>query len=163
MAETSVLDFTMKTIDGEQKPLAAYRGKVLLFVNVATYCGNTPQYAPLEKLYETYRDRGLVVLGFPANNFGAQEPGTDPEIKTFCTTKYGVAFDMFSKISVKGADIHPLYAYLTSRPGLAGDVTWNFGKFLADRHGRVVARFTPKTAPDAPDLVAKIEALLAQP
>lgn len=163
MPEAGVLAYTMTTIDGEPKPLAAYRGKVLLFVNVATYCGNTSQYGPLEKLYATYRDRGLVVLGFPANNFGAQEPGTDPEIKTFCTTKYGVTFDMFSKISVKGADIHPLYVHLTSRPGLEGEVTWNFGKFLADRQGNVVARFTPKTAPDAPELTAKIEELLAKP
>lgn len=163
MPEASVLAYTMTTIDGEPRPLSAYRGRVLLLVNVASRCGNTPQYGPLEKLHARYRDRGLRVLGFPANNFGAQEPGTDAEIKAFCTGNYGVTFDMFSKISVKGPDIHPLYAHLTTKAGVDGDVTWNFEKFLVDRQGTVVARFTPKTAPDAPELTAKIEELLATP
>ncbi len=162
MSPQSVLDFTMKTIDGQARPLAAYRGNVLLIVNVASQCGNTPQYAGLERLNRTYRERGLRVLGFPANNFGAQEPGSDQEIKTFCTSKYDVTFDMFSKISVKGPDIDPLYAFLTTKAGVDGDVTWNFGKFLVDRRGVVVARFAPKTDPQSPEIVGKVEELLTK-
>ena len=162
MTPRSVLDFTMKAIDGQPRPLAAYKGDVLLIVNVASRCGNTPQYAGLERLHRAYQARGLRVLGFPANNFGAQEPGTDQEIKTFCTSTYDVTFDMFSKISVKGPDIDPLYAFLTTKAGVDGDVTWNFGKFLVDRHGTVVARFTPKTDPQSPEVVGKIEELLSQ-
>ena len=150
------------TIDGQPTSLADYSGKVLLVVNVASQCGNTPQYAGLEKLYETYKDRGLVVIGFPANNFGEQEPGTNEEIATFCKTTYGVTFPMMAKISVKGEDIHPLYAYLITQPDSTADLTWNFNKFLIDRHGKVVARYTQKTKPDDPALVSRIEELLAQ-
>ncbi|HUU43153.1 MAG TPA: PQQ-dependent sugar dehydrogenase [Planctomycetota bacterium] len=160
----SVLDFTVTDIDGAVVPLATYRGKVLLIVNVASRCGFTPQYAGLEKLYETYRDRGLVVLGFPANNFLGQEPGTDAEIKTFCTSRYNVTFPMFSKVSVKGDDIHPLYAFLTSRTtggAFAGQITWNFNKYLVGRDGRVVARFGSTVTPESAELVEAIERALA--
>ena len=161
MTTGHVYDFSLPDIDGRVRSLGEYRGKVMLLVNVASRCGNTPQYAPLETLYERYRDRGLAVLGFPANNFGGQEPGTEAEIKTFCMTNYHVTFDMFAKISVKGDDIHPLYRYLTTGAGVDGDVTWNFGKFLVDRHGTVAGRYTPKTDPLDPALVAQIESLLA--
>jgi glutathione peroxidase len=155
---TSVFDFTMKNITGTETPLSTYKGKVSLIVNVASKCGLTPQYEALEKVYQAYKDQGLVVLGFPANNFGAQEPGTEEEIQTFCSTKYNVTFDMFSKISVKDADIHPLYTYLTSLPEpLGGEIEWNFGKFLVGKDGEVIARFSPKTAPDAPEVIAAIE------
>jgi len=131
----------------------------VLVVNVASKCGLTPQYEGLEKLYEQYRDQGLVVAGFPANNFGAQEPGTNEEIKTFCTRKYSVTFPMYAKISVKGADQAPLYAYLTKEtgPGLTGDIKWNFTKFLVDRNGKVVQRFEPAVTPDSKEVVGAIE------
>jgi glutathione peroxidase len=128
-------DFTMKTIDGKEKPLADYRGKVLLVVNVASKCGHTPQYKGLEALYEKYGKKGFMILGFPANNFLWQEPGTDSEIQQFCTLKYNVTFDMFSKISVKGDDQHPLYQYLTKESPFPGKVKWNFQKYLIDREG----------------------------
>jgi glutathione peroxidase len=159
-----VLGYTMKTIDGADKPLADYKGKVVLIVNVASKCGLTPQYAGLEALYEKHAPQGLVVLGFPANNFGGQEPGTNDEIKAFCTGKYDVTFPMFAKISVKGDDIHPLYKSLTTQPApIGGDVQWNFQKYLVDRSGNVVAMFGPKTMPDDAALTAKIEELLKQP
>lgn len=165
-AETSIYSFVMDDIDGKPVSLEAFKGKVLLVVNTASKCGLTPQYEGLQALYEKYRDRGLVILGFPANNFRGQEPGTNEEIKEFCSVKYGVEFPMFSKISVLGEDIHPLYKYLTSgagNAGLAGDITWNFEKFLFDRNGRVSARFVPRMKPDSEEVVKAIEALLKNP
>src|SRR5580698_7210851 len=155
----SVYEFTLNSIDGAPAPLAAYKGKVLLLVNVASKCGFTPQYKELEAVYEKYKDQGLVVIGFPANNFGAQEPGTNEEIKTFCSRKYNVTFPMYSKISVKGADIAPLYAYLTKETGagMTGDIKWNFTKFLVDRNGKVVQRFESAVTPDSKELTAAIE------
>jgi glutathione peroxidase len=165
MTEKSVLDFTMKGIDGNDVKLDTYSGKVLLLVNVASKCGYTPQYKGLESVYEKYKDQGLVVMGFPANNFFWQEPGTDQEIKTFCTTKYNVTFPMFAKISVKGSKIHPLYRFLTSKetnPEFAGSISWNFNKFLVDRSGKVVARFSSKDEPEGEKLVQAIEQALKQ-
>jgi glutathione peroxidase len=159
----SIYDFTMKSIEGKDVPLGKYKGKVLLVVNVASQCGNTPQYEDLQALYRKYESRGLVVLGFPANNFGEQEPGTDGEIKEFCTSTYHVTFPMFSKISVKGADQHPLYRLLTSResnPDGAGDVKWNFQKYLISREGTIIGTFAPKAKPMSEDVVAAIERAL---
>lgn len=156
-------DFSARTISGEEQSLDAYAGKAVLVVNVASKCGLTPQYAGLQKLYETYRDRGLEVIGFPCNQFAGQEPGTDAEVQEFCTTRYGVTFPLYSKIDVNGAGRHPLYAWLTSAetaPEAAGDVKWNFGKFLVGRDGAVLGRFAPPTAPDDPALVAAIEEAL---
>jgi glutathione peroxidase len=163
-AGPSLYDFTLPSIDGQPTPLSDYKGKVVLLVNVASRCGFTPQYAALESLYEKYKDQGFVILGFPANNFGGQEPGTNQEIKTFCSTKYNVTFPMFAKISVKGADTAPLYQFLTQRanPEVTGDIKWNFTKFLADRNGTVVARFESPVKPDAPEVVGAIEKLLKQ-
>jgi glutathione peroxidase len=159
-----VYDFELKRIDGRAESLSAYRGEVLLLVNVASKCGFTPQYEGLEALYEKYRDRGLVVLGFPANDFGAQEPGTNEEIAEFCRATWSVEFPMFEKISVKGSEQHPLYAFITSRPPpIGGEIEWNFQKFLVDREGRLVERFSPRTRPLDPALVARVEALLAAP
>ena len=156
-----VLDFDMTRIDGSPESLSSYRGRVLLLVNVASRCGLTPQYDGLEALYERYRERGFAVLGFPANDFAGQEPGTDAEIADFCRSTYGVRFPMFSKIHVKGAGQHPLYRKLTGLPApIGGEVEWNFQKYLVDRRGDVVARFAPRLTPDAPELVARIEALL---
>ncbi|HEY3332684.1 MAG TPA: glutathione peroxidase [Capsulimonadaceae bacterium] len=155
----------MKDIDGKDVPLSKYKGKVLILVNVASRCGNTPQYKPLEALYEKYKAQGFEVLGFPANNFGAQEPGTNGEIRLFCTSTYNVSFPMFSKISVKGTDIDPLYKFLTSKstnPQFGGDVEWNFAKFIIGRNGEVVARFAPGLLPDRPEVVSVIEAELAK-
>jgi glutathione peroxidase len=155
----------VKTIDGQDVALSQYAGKVVLIVNVASKCGNTPQYKALEAMYQQYKDRGFVILGFPANNFHAQEPGTDAEIKAFCTATYDVQFPMFSKISVKGPDIAPLYKYLTNvdtQPTHKGDITWNFEKFLIGRDGKVVARFTPKVTPDDPQVVAAVAAAVAK-
>jgi len=160
MAEKSVLDFTLKNIDGKEAKLSDYRGKVLLLVNVASQCGYTPQYEGLQAIYAKYRDQGLVVIGFPANNFGGQEPGTNEEIKQFCTAKYKVSFPMFAKISVKGADIHPLYKFLTSKetnPEFGGDITWNFNKFLVDRSGKVIARFETKEKPEGEKVTQAVE------
>lgn len=159
----SVNDFTMKDIDGKETNLAQYRGKVLLLVNVASRCGYTPQYEGLEKVYLKYKDRGLVILGFPANNFMGQEPGTNEEIKTFCSLKYNVTFPMFSKISVKGDDIHPLYKYLTDKqsdPQFGGDVKWNFNKFLVGRDGKIIGRFEPAVKPESPEVAQAIEKAL---
>lgn len=154
--------FTMKTIDGKDRSLAEYKGKVLLLVNVASECGYTPQYKDLEEVYRKYKKQGFVVLGFPANNFGGQEPGTDEEIKEFCSMNYGVTFDMFSKISVKGEDQHPLYKYLTTGSPVPGEVKWNFQKYLVDRKGTVVAMIPTRTKPTDDGVVSRIEALLAQ-
>jgi glutathione peroxidase len=160
---TTVLDRTMKRLDGNEQNLADYRGKVVLMVNVASKCGLTPQYDGLEALYRTYKGKGLVVLGFPANDFAGQEPGTDKDIAEFCRSTYGVEFPMFSKITVKGDGMHPLYKELTSMPApIGGDVKWNFQKYLLDRKGRVVAKFEPQVKPDDPALVKKVEELLAQ-
>ncbi|HTO93698.1 MAG TPA: glutathione peroxidase [Bacteroidota bacterium] len=159
---TSVLSFTMKDIDGKDVPLSKYKGKVLLIVNVASECGFTPQYKDLEALYEKYKDQGFVILGFPANNFGAQEPGTDPEIKEFCTSKYGVTFDMFSKISVMGSDQHPLYRFITSDPTYGGDVKWNFQKYLVTRDGKLAGKYFSRITPLSPELTGAIEAALKQ-
>ena len=161
MAEQNVHDFTMKTIDGKEQPLSAYKGKTLLIVNVASKCGFTPQYKGLETLYEKYKGRGLVVLGFPANDFGWQEPGTDAEIQTFCSTTYGVNFPMFSKISVKGDKIHPLYKYLTESSTPAGPVSWNFNKFLIAPDGRIIGRWGSRTTPEDKELNEKVEEALS--
>ena len=163
-AADSVYDFTLPSIDGEPTALANYKGKVVLLVNVASRCGFTPQYSALESIYEKYKDQGFVILGFPANNFGGQEPGTNAEIKNFCSTKYNVSFPMFAKVSVKGADCTPLYQYLTQQanPSFTGDIKWNFTKFLVDRNGRVVSRFESPVKPDSPEVVAAIEKLLKQ-
>jgi glutathione peroxidase len=163
MTEKSVLDFTMKNIDGKETKLSDYRGKVLLLVNVASQCGYTPQYEGLQAIYAKYHEQGLVVLGFPANNFGGQEPGTNEEIKQFCTAKYKVAFPMFAKISVKGADIHPLYKFLTGKetdPEFGGDISWNFNKFLVDRNGKVIARFETREKPEGEKVTQAIEKAL---
>jgi len=151
MFGASIYDYTMKSIDGQQVPLSAYKGKVVLLVNVASKCGFTPQYTGLEAMYEKYKAQGFVILGFPANNFMAQEPGTDAEIKTFCSTKYNVSFPMFSKVSVKGDDKADLYKYLTDQtanPATGGEIKWNFTKFLIDRKGKIIQRFEPATAPE---------------
>src|SRR6267142_2052347 len=152
----SIYDFTLKDIDHKEVNLGQYRGKVVLVVNVASRCGYTPQYEGLQKVYTKYKDRGFVILGFPANNFMAQEPGTDEEIKTFCSAKYNVSFPIFSKISVKGDDIHPLYKFLTRKetnPDFGGDIKWNFSKFLLDKNGKIVARFEPAVKPESDPMI----------
>ena len=159
----SVYDFTMRTIDGKQESLSDYKGKLVLIVNVASKCGYTPQYTRLQSLYTNYKEQGFVILGFPANNFGSQEPGTDSEIKTFCSSKYSVTFPMFSKISVKGNNQAPFYKYLTSETGnraVGGDIQWNFTKFLIGRDGKVLGRFEPAVTPDSPELTSAIEKAL---
>ena len=160
----SVLDFKMRDIDGNEVKLDKYKGKVLLIVNTASKCGYTPQYEGLQSVYTKYKDKGFYVLGFPANNFGSQEPGTETEIKEFCTSKYHVTFPMFAKISVKGEDQHPLYKFLTDKatdPEFAGDITWNFNKFHVDRKGKVVARFSSKDTPESDAVTAAIEKYVA--
>ncbi|HME13397.1 MAG TPA: glutathione peroxidase [Candidatus Acidoferrum sp.] len=162
-ADKTVYDFTLNSIDGQPAPLAAYKGKVVLLVNVASRCGFTPQYAALEAVYEKYKERGLVIVGVPANNFGSQEPGSNSEIKTFCSTKYHVTFPMMAKISVKGSDQAPLYQFLTDKtahPQTGGDIQWNFTKFLVGADGRILARFEPDVTPDAPQVTAAIESAL---
>ena len=160
---SSVLDFTLNSIDGKAAPLAEYRGKVVMIVNVASKCGYTPQYTGLEKIYEKYKAQGFVILGFPANNFGLQEPGTDEEIKTFCSSKYQVTFPMYSKVSVKGDDKTPLYQFLTdpkTNSATGGEIKWNFTKFLVDRNGKVIARFEPAITPESADVTGAIEKAL---
>lgn len=158
-----VLDFTMKRLDGTDQNLREFLGKVVLIVNVASKCGYTPQYEGLEKLYRLKKESGLVVLGFPANNFRNQEPGTDAEIAKFCKERYDVTFPMFAKISVAGSDAHPLYKKLSSQPKpIGGEVDWNFNKFLVDRNGNVVARFGKHVKPDDAGLVKAIDDALAQ-
>jgi glutathione peroxidase len=164
-AVKSIYDFTMKSIDGKPVSLSEYHGKVLLLVNVASKCGFTPQYAGLEALYEKYKNQGLVIVGVPANNFAGQEPGTNEEIKKFCSNKYNVTFPMMAKVSVLGADKTPLYVFLTDKstdPQLAGDIKWNFTKFLFDRNGKPVARFEPDVTPDSPQVTSAVEAALKQ-
>jgi glutathione peroxidase len=163
-AAATVYNFTLPSIDGKPMPLSDFRGKVILMVNVASQCGYTPQYTALESLYEKYKDQGFVIVGFPANNFGAQEPGTDQEIKTFCSRKYSVKFPLYSKISVKGADQAPLYQYLTQQKdsSIGGEIKWNFTKFLVDREGHVVQRFEPAVTPDSKAVVDAVENLLNQ-
>jgi glutathione peroxidase len=161
----SPLDFKMDSLDGQSVDLTKYKGEVVLIVNVASKCGLTPQYKQLEEVYSKYKGKGFEVLGFPANEFGKQEPGTDKEISTFCTKNYGVDFPMFSKIVVKGDGIAPLYEFLTSEqtnPGMSGPIKWNFEKFLVGRDGKVVKRFDPRVKPDAPEVVEAIEAELAK-
>jgi glutathione peroxidase len=156
-------DFNAVTIDGRVLSLRDYAGKVALVVNVASQCGLTPQYGGLEELHRSFADRGLVVLGFPCNQFGGQEPGTEQEIRTFCETRYGVTFPMFGKIDVNGPGRHPLYAFLTQAPAGPdgpGDIQWNFAKFLVDRSGNVAARFSPRAAPVSDEVVGAIEKLL---
>src|ERR1700722_12479031 len=158
-----VYSYTLKSIDGQPVSLKSYRGKVLLLVNVASKRGYTPQYAGLESLYEKYKDRGLVIVGIPANNFAQQEPGTNAEIKQFCSNKYNVSFPMMAKVSVLGDDQTPLYSFLTGKdtdPQYAGDIKWNFTKFLFDRNGKPVARFEPAVTPDSPEVAAAIESAL---
>ena len=159
---TSVYDFEARRIDGRPAPLSEYRGRVLLIVNTASQCGFTPQFGGLEKLWETYRDRGLVVVGFPSNQFGAQDPGSNDEIASFCELNYGVTFPMMAKIDVNGPQAHPLYRWLTAEaPGLLGSkaIKWNFTKFLVGKDGSVLKRYAPQ---DAPEKLAKdVEAALA--
>jgi glutathione peroxidase len=160
LGASSVYEFTMNSIDGKPVSLASYKGKVLMVVNVASRCGYTPQYAALEAVYEKYRDRGLVIAGFPANNFGGQEPGTNEEIRLFCSAKYNVKFPMFAKISVAGDDQAPLYRYLTAARG--GEIEWNFTKFVIDREGKIARRFPSEVTPDSPEVSAVIESALGK-
>lgn len=160
---SSIYDFKLKNIDGAETKLETYKGKVFLIVNTASKCGLTPQYEGLQKIYDKYKDQGFEILGFPANNFLGQEPGTEEEIKEFCTLNYKVTFPMFSKLSVKGTDQHPLYTFLTnekSNPGFSGDITWNFEKFLIGKDGKTLARFSPRTLPDDPSVTEAIEKAL---
>jgi glutathione peroxidase len=160
----TIYEFAAKTIDGDERSLREYAGKAVLVVNVASQCGLTPHYGGLQELYTNFRDRGLVVLGFPCNQFGSQEPGSEGEIKTFCETRYGVTFPMFAKIEVNGVTRHPLYAFLTAQPTQPdgpGDIQWNFAKFLIDRSGKVAARFGPATAPVSEEIVSAVETALA--
>ncbi|MBX3440887.1 MAG: glutathione peroxidase [Planctomyces sp.] len=159
-AVPAALDFTMKSLDGKPVELSKYDGKVVLVVNVASECGLTPQYKNLQTVYDQYKADGLVVLGFPCNQFGAQEPGSAKEIQEFCTKNYGVTFDMFEKVDVNGDKAAPLFKHLTSletKPKGAGKVSWNFEKFLINREGEVVGRFEPRTEPDSPEVKAAIE------
>lgn len=157
----SALNFTMNSIDGKTVELSKYQGRVVLMVNVASQCGFTPQYEGLQQLHRKYSEKGLSILGFPANEFGAQEPGTNAEIAQFCQLNYGVEFDMFSKIVVKGPGQAPLYRYLTSHPKFRGEVAWNFEKFLIGRNGEVVARFKSEVEPLSREMLSAIEAALS--
>ena len=162
--DKTIYDYTLNSIDGQSAPLAAYKGKVVMLVNVASRCGFTPQYTALEAIYEKYKDRGFVIVGIPANNFGSQEPGTNQEIKTFCSSKYNVKFPMMAKVSVKGDDKTPLYQYLTDKstsPKTGGEIQWNFTKFLVGPDGQIVARFEPAVTPDSPEVTGAIEKALS--
>ncbi len=158
----SVYEYELKTIDGENISLEEYKGDVLLIVNTASECGNTPQYEGLQNIYEKYEERGFKVLGFPANNFGGQEPGSEEEIKEFCELNYGVTFPLFSKVSVKGDDIVPLFDFLTSQdnPDFTGEIGWNFEKFLVDRNGNLVRRFKTSVEPESEQLIEALETYL---
>lgn len=158
--QKSIHGFEVVKLDGQKTKLDAFKGKTCLVVNTASKCGLTPQYEGLQKLYETYKDKDFVILGFPSNDFGKQEPGTDGEIATFCKSNYGVTFPMFSKIVVKGDGQAPLYKFLTTESGFPGDVKWNFQKYLVDAEGHVVAMFDPRTKPDDPKLIAAVESSL---
>lgn len=156
----SVYDYTLNSIDGKSTPLSQFKGKVVMLVNVASRCGFTPQYEGLEALYKKYADQGFVIVGIPANNFGGQEPGTNAEIKTFCKSKYSVTFPMMAKVSVKGTDQTPLYQFLTGEPTdpqFAGDINWNFTKFLINKDGKIVDRFEPKVTPEDPQVISAVE------
>jgi glutathione peroxidase len=158
----SIYDIPVKDIDGKVTDLSAYKGKVLLIVNVASRCGFTPQYTALEATYKKYSDQGFVILGFPCNQFGGQEPGSDEEIKQFCTSKFSVTFPMFDKIEVNGANRHPLYVMLAGKDSpFPGDITWNFNKFLIGKDGKILKRFDSKVTPDSPEVTAAVEAALA--
>jgi glutathione peroxidase len=160
-ADTPLQNIPLKDINGKDTSLKAYSGKVILLVNVASQCGNTPQYSGLEALYEKYKDKGLVIIGVPSNDFGSQEPGTAEEIKAFCTDNYGVTFPLMAKVHVKGAEKCPLYAALTGpQSPFPGEVEWNFGKFIIDKNGKVIRRFNPKVKPEAADLVQAVESAL---
>jgi glutathione peroxidase len=161
----TIHDFTLDSIDGQPRKLSEFAGKVLLVVNVASKCGLTPHYKGLQELYEHNEDRGFAVLGFPCNQFGGQEPGSNADVKAFCSTSYGVSFPMFAKLDVNGANRAPLYAWLTSaktEPDGSGDIAWNFTKFVVGRDGSVVARFNPRVEPSDPELQKAIEAALAE-
>lgn len=158
----SIYQFRMKNIDGKEVPLEKFKGKVLLVVNVASKCGLTPQYEALQSLYKSYHDEGFEILGFPANDFRGQEPGSNEEIKQFCTANYGVTFPMFSKITVLGDNTNPLYKWLIASSDRQDPIEWNFAKFLVDKHGKVIHRFAPKTTPNDPELVAAVETALKQ-
>ncbi len=160
--QRSVLDFSMNSIDGKPQPLFAYKGKALMIVNTASECGYTPQYETLQKLYETYKDKGFRIIAFPANNFGEQEPGTNADIKNFCRTKYHTTFDLFEKISVKGKDQNPLYKYITQDSPFPGDVKWNFQKYLVDRSGNVVAKYLSAVDPMSKEVTGEVEKLLKE-
>ena len=161
-AAGSIYDIPLKDIDGKDTSFKPNAGKVLLIVNVASKCGNTPQYQALEAIYQKYKDQGLVVCGFPCNQFGAQEPGTSAEIKAFCTLKYSVTFPMFEKLEVNGELRHPLYIYLAGKDSpFPGNVKWNFSKFLVGRDGKILNRFDPKLKPDSEEITKAIEAALA--
>lgn len=160
--ENTIADISVTTANGQVQTLIQYAGKVLLIVNVASYCGYTPQYKGLEQLNQQYRAQGLEILAFPCNDFGAQEPGTNAEIAQFCETTYGVSFPLFDKVQVKGADKHPLYARLTEAVEPIGAVGWNFEKFLVNKQGEVVARFKSAIKPDSPELIGAIERELAK-
>jgi glutathione peroxidase len=158
----SVLEIPVKDIDGKDTSLNAYKGKVMLVVNVASKCGLTPQYKALEAVHEKYKAKGFTVVAFPCNQFAGQEPGSNEEIKLFCTTKYNVTFPLFDKLDVNGEKRHPLYVALAGKDSpFPGDIKWNFGKFLIGRDGKIIKRFEPKTTPDAPEVTAAIEAALA--
>ncbi|WP_447980295.1 glutathione peroxidase [Candidatus Nitrospira bockiana] len=163
MPSSRIYEFTLDDIDGKPVSLSQFRGKALLLVNTASFCGNTPQYADLQSLYERYHEAGLEILAFPANNFGQQEPGTNEEIKSFCYTKYSLTFPLFSKISVKGPDKHPLYRYLTEQSPFPGEVEWNFQKYLVDRRGEIVGRYPHRMKPLADEIVRDIERTLTLP
>ncbi len=162
--EASVHDFEIKTIDGEPLNLEAYKGNVILIVNTASECGYTPQYEALQSVYQTYKEDGLVVLGFPANNFGGQEPGSEDEIMRFCQINYGVTFPLSAKVSVRGDDIDPLFDFLTKQKNqsFTGDIKWNFEKFLIDKDGHLVERFRSNAEPESEQIVSAIEVLLQQ-
>lgn len=159
----SVHEFTMKDIDGKDVKLSDYSGRVLMLVNTASQCGLTPQYKGLQAIYQKYQAQGFTILAFPANNFGGQEPGSNAEIKEFCTMRYKVTFPVFAKISVKGDDQHPMFRFLTSKetnPQFGGDIMWNFNKFLVSKSGEIIARFEPRVDPESPEVAAAIEGAL---
>lgn len=161
LSAASLYGIPLKDIDGKDTSLKPYKGKVLLIVNVASKCGLTPQYSALESLYQKYKDKGFDVLGFPCNQFGFQEPGSNSEIKEFCSLKYHVTFPMFDKLEVNGANRHPLFTELAGKDSpFPGDIKWNFNKFLVSRDGKILSRFEPKTAPDSPEVIQAIEAAL---
>jgi glutathione peroxidase len=164
-SKKSIYEYSAMNIDGKDVSLEKYKGEVILIVNTASQCGYTPQYEGLQKIYDKYKDKGFIILGFPTNNFGGQEPGSNEEIKEFCTSKYKVTFPMFAKISVKGEDTHPLYKFLTDKQlngEFGGDISWNFNKFLTNNKGEIVARFSSKDAPESETVTNAIEKYLSE-